>query len=69
MAREEAGKERTGGRVSRGHVDMAGPMPIVLACEREHVYFVVDDYSRVVYTRALRLKSAVEVQNDSREQV
>ncbi len=46
----EAGKERTSKRVSRGHIDIAGPMPVVLAGEREYVYMyvVVDDYTRTV---------------------
>ena len=52
---------RTGERVSRVHVDIAGPMAIVLAGEREYVYVVVDDYSRAVYTSPLCLKSAVQV--------
>jgi len=43
------------------HVDIAGPMPIVLAGEREYGYVVVDDYSRAVYRRPLRLKLAVDV--------
>ena len=45
---EEAGK-RTGRRVSRVHIDIAGPMPITLASGREYVYIVVDDYTRAVY--------------------
>src|SRR5258706_8423712 len=43
------------------HVDIAGPMPIVLAGEREYGYVVVDDYSRAVYRRPLGLKLAVDV--------
>ncbi len=45
---EEAGKKRTGERVSQVHVDIAGPMPIMLDGEREYVYVIVDDYSRGV---------------------
>ena len=53
---EEASK-RTGKRVSRVHIDIAGPMPITLASGREYMYIVVDDYTRAVYARLLRFKS------------
>ncbi len=36
-------------------------MPMMLVGEREYVYIVMDDYSCVVYTRPLHLKSAVEL--------
>jgi len=36
-------------------------MPIVLAGETEYVYVVVNGYGRMVYTRPMHLKSAVEV--------
>ncbi len=49
-----ARRGRASERVSRVHVDTAGPMPIVLASEREYGYVVVDDYSRAVYRRPLR---------------
>src|SRR5258706_6657747 len=58
---EEAGKKRTGKRVLQVHVEIAGPMPIMLDGEREHVYIIVDDHSRRVYTRLLHLKLVVEV--------
>jgi len=32
-------------------------MPVRLAGRREYEYVVVDDYTRAVYTRPLRLKS------------
>ena len=47
--------------LERVHIDIAGPMPIASASGREYVYVVVDDHTRVVYTRPLRLKlEAVE---------
>ena len=42
---EETDKERTGERVSQVHIDITGPMHIVLAGEREYVDVVVDEYS------------------------
>ena len=49
MGGEETGKERTGERVSR--------VPCLLCwLVREYVYVIVDDYSRAVFTRLLRLK-------------
>ena len=54
---EEASK-RTGKRVSQDHIDIAGSMPITSASGREYVYTVVDDYTRAVYPRPLRFKSA-----------
>ena len=42
-------------------INIARPMPVASAKAREHVYAVVDDYTRRVYTRRLRPKSeAVE---------
>jgi len=39
---KEAGKRRMGKWVSQVHVDIAGPMPIMLDGEREYVYVIVD---------------------------
>jgi len=61
VARKPARRGRASERVSRVHVDTAGPMAIVLAGEREYGYVVVGDYSRAVYRRPLRLKPAVDV--------
>ncbi|SRR5258706_16421687 len=47
--------------VSQVHVNTAGHMPIMLDGVREYVYVVVDDYSRMVYTRLPCLKLVVEV--------
>ena|SRR5258706_1991493 len=58
---EEASKKRMGKRVLQVHVEIAGPMPIMLDGEREYVYIIVDDYSCGVYTRLLCLKSVVKV--------
>ena len=54
---EEAGK-RTDKRVSQVHIDIAGPMPIAPTSGREYVCIVVDDYTRAVYARPPRFKSA-----------
>ena len=52
---------------ARGHIDIAGAMPVVSAGGREYVHIVVDDYTRVVYARSLCLKSeAVNVVNEFR---
>ena len=48
--------------LGRVHIDIAGPMPVKSVGGWEYVYVVVDDYTRAVYTKSLRLKSeAVEV--------
>ena len=56
--RSEEASKRTGKRVSQVHIDIADSMPIPSASGREYVYTVVDDYSRAVYPRSLRFKSA-----------
>ena len=61
MARKPARRGQASERVSRVHVNTAGPMAIVLAGEREYGYVVMGDYSRTVYRRPLRLKLAVNV--------
>ena len=51
------GRERATEYLERVHIDIAGPMPVVSAGGREYVYVIVDDYTRAVYTKPLRLKS------------
>ena len=51
------GRNRAGAYLDRVHIDIAGPMPTKSAGGKEYEYIVVDDYSRVVYMRPLRLKS------------
>jgi transposase InsO family protein len=56
------GRNRAGEYLGRVHIDVAGPMPMKSAGGKEYEYVIVDDYSRAVYTRPLRLKSeAAEV--------
>ena len=43
--------------LERVHIDIAGPMPTPSVGGRRYLYVVVDDYSRAVYTRPLRLRS------------
>ena len=49
--------EKIPGRV---HIDIAGPMQVKSAGGKEYEYIVVDDYTRVVYARPLRLKSEAQ---------
>jgi hypothetical protein len=43
--------------LGRAHIDVVGPMEVQSAGGRAYEYIVVDDHTRVVYTRPLRLKS------------
>jgi len=43
--------------LDRVHIDIPRPMPKKSAGGKEYEYIIVDDYSWVVYTRPLRLKS------------
>ena len=59
------GRQRASRYLERVHIDIAGPMPVKSAGGKEYLYVVVDDYTRAVHTRALRLKSeAVEAFKD-----
>jgi transposase InsO family protein len=52
------GRPRTGERLpGRVHIDVAGPMEVQSAGGKAYEYVVVDDYTRAVYTRALKYKS------------
>ena len=51
------GRERATEYLERVHIDIAGPMPVVSAGGREYIYVIVDDYTRAVHTKPLRLKS------------
>ena len=43
------------------HVNIAGPMLVNSACGKDYLYVIVDDFTRAVHVRPLRLKSdAVE---------
>ena len=55
------GRKRGSRYLERVHINIAGPMPVRSAGGREYVYVIVDDYTRDVYMKSLRLKSeAVE---------
>jgi transposase InsO family protein len=51
------GRERANEHLGRVHIDVAGPMEVQSAGGKAYEYVVVDDHTRVVYTRPLRLKS------------
>ena len=51
------GRNRAEAYLDRVHIDITGPMPKKSAGGKEYEYIIVDDYSRAVYTRPLRLKS------------
>ena len=51
------GRMRATEYLERVHIDIAGPMPVRSAGGKEYLYVVVDDYTRTVYARHLRLKS------------
>ena len=53
----EVRRKRASRYLERVHTDIAGPMPVKSAGGREYVYVIVDDYTRAVYTKSLRLKS------------
>ena len=55
----KVGRTRTTEHLERVHVDIAGPMPVLSAGGREYLYVLVDDCTRAVWTRPLRLKSEV----------
>jgi hypothetical protein len=42
--------------MERVHVDVAGPIPVTSAGGKVCEYVVVDDHTRAVYTKPLRLK-------------
>jgi len=55
------GRSRASEYLERVHIDITGPMPVKSAGGREYLYLVVDDYTRAVYVKPLKLKSeAVE---------
>ena len=55
------GRQRANKYLEQVHIDIAGPMPIKSAGGKEYLYVIVDDYTRMVHTKALRLKlEAVE---------
>jgi len=56
-------------QVSWVHIDVADPIPAVLAGESEYVYLVVDDYTRTVYTGQVGSRRVQRVQGNSRERV
>ena len=51
------GRGRAGKYLEWVYIDIAGPMPVASARGREYVCVVVDEYTRAVCTRPLRLKS------------
>jgi transposase InsO family protein len=53
----QEGRERAKEHLGRVHIDVAGPMEVQSDGGKSYEYIVVDDYTRVVYTRPLRLKS------------
>jgi len=55
------GRSRASEYLERMYIDTAGPMPVKSAGGREYLYLVVDDYTRGVYVKPMKLKSeAVE---------
>jgi len=50
-------RNRAGAYLDQVHIDIAGPVPTKSAGGQEYEYIVVDDYSRAVYARPLRLES------------
>jgi len=51
------GHDRASEYLERVHIDIVGPMPTKPVGGGEYAYTVVDDYTRAVYTRPLRLNS------------
>jgi transposase InsO family protein len=51
------GRERATEYLGRVHIDVAGPMEVQSARGKVYEYVVVDNHTRAVYTRPLRLKS------------
>ena len=51
------GRKRSSRYLERVHLDIAGPMPVRPVGVREYVYVIVDDYTRAVYMKLLRLRS------------
>ena len=55
------GRKRSSKYLERVGLDIAGPTPVRPAGVREYVYVIVDDYTRAVYMKSLRLRpEAVE---------
>ena len=51
------GQSRASEYLERVHIDIAGPMPVKSTGGREYLYVVMDDCTRTVYAKPLRLKS------------
>ena len=51
------GHSCAGEYMGRVHIDLARPMQVKWGGGKEYEYIAVDDYTRVVYTQPLRLKS------------